>query len=624
MLNYRVIDTPRRLLIKRKRPRSRNLRVITLFSLLIIVMIRTNDTSTPDAPLNYVHGSFDLVDDFSSLFILSKCKPLRVNVFLILLLSGDIETNPGPATTLSNKMICDLCVRTIARNTTPVVCSECQGLFHRSCSGITVTFHKKILRNEKSYVCQSCYLNALPFANDDFVEIFDDEEIPIELNLNENLNLTQEGSLNIAHLNINGLRSKISFLKIFLRQHKFDILCLNETKIDSTVATSEISIPGYKTFRQDRSCHGGGVLIYASEHLTTKKQANISNKALEILWVEIKRKKAKSLYVCSLYRPPIKGNNVELVEKYKTFLNSSFSKIPKNSEVFILGDFNCDMLRKNHLSSAINDLCKDKSLVQHVELPTRVTQTSSTLIDLILSNSEEATECQVIDMGLSDHSLVCIKRSKLRIKRSPKFITSRSFKNFNQEAFLDDLGNLDWSKVIHADNVDFAVSQFNENVLKVLNRHAPLTKKRLRESSPQWVTEELLEAIKRRDYLKKVASRTKASTDWTRFKKQRNFVISLNNRLKKGHYQHVLDENKSNSKKLWKTLNNLVPNDKKTNDSPQFITDEKGVEISDKKEIAEKFNSFFVSVRSKLAAFNFSRTDHSCPSVPGMESVLSL
>ena len=40
------------------------------------------------------------------------------------------------------------------------------------------------------------------------------------------------------------------------------------------------------------------------------------------------------------------------------------------------------------------------------------------------------------------------------------------------------------------------------------------------------------------------------------------------------------------------------------------------MEISDKKEIAEKFNSFFVTVGSKLAAaFNFSCTDHVCPSV---------
>ena len=50
--------------------------MITLFSLLIIVIIRTNDFSTPDAPWNYVHCSFDLEKDFLSLFILF----IRVNL----------------------------------------------------------------------------------------------------------------------------------------------------------------------------------------------------------------------------------------------------------------------------------------------------------------------------------------------------------------------------------------------------------------------------------------------------------------------------------------------------------------------------------------------------------------
>ena len=613
--NYRLIDTHRTIFIKKRRFRSPKLRLITVFALLIFTMIKINHRTSFEKPVTSDTQNFKCVNIVSTLFLNTKGKPIRFNLFTLLILSGDIEMNPGPPQTAS-KVICESCVRTIAKNITPVACSNCEGLFHRKCSGITVTFHKKILQNESSYVCLDCYNNALPFPEHDFAELYEDEEVQIELNLNENLNLTSDGCLNIGHLNINGLRSKISFIKIFLRQHKFDILCLNETKIDSTVATSEISVPGYKTFRQDRNCHGGGVLIYASDHLTTKKQGNLSNKSLETLWIEIKRKNSKPIYVCSLYRPPIKGNNVELVQKYKDFLVSCFAKIRKNSEVFILGDFNCDMLKKNLLSSTISDLCKDKSLTQHVKSPTRVTQTSSTLIDLILSNSKEAIECQVVDMGLSDHSFVCIKRSKLKVKRNPKYITSRSFKNFDNEAFLDDLGSLDWSKVIYGNDVDKAVAQFNQNVLEILDRHAPLTKKRLRESSPRWVTEELIEAISKRDYLKKIASRTKSDSDWRNFKKQRNYVVNLNNRLKKGHYQRVLDDNKSNSKKLWKTLNNLVPNDKRSNDSPQFITDEEGVEITDKKLMAEKFNSFFISVGSKLAdAFNFSHTHHVCPSV---------
>ena len=146
-------------------------------------------------------------------------------------------------------------------------------------------------------------------------------------------------------------------------------------------------------------------------------------------------------------------------------------------------------------------------------------------------------------------------------------------------------------------NVDVAAEAFNENVLQVLNILAPVTKKRVRESNPQWVTEELLASIKHRDYLRKSASKSKNENDWVKFKQQRNHVINLKNRLKKQYFQNVIDENKDDSKKLWKTLNSLIPNDKKSNTIPHFITDE-GKEISDKKQIAETFNKFFSTVGS--------------------------
>ena len=46
--------------------------------------------------------------------------------------------------------------------------------------------------------------------------------------------------LNIAHLNVNGLRSKLDYLKIVVNKNRFDILCLNETKIDGSIADSDI------------------------------------------------------------------------------------------------------------------------------------------------------------------------------------------------------------------------------------------------------------------------------------------------------------------------------------------------------------------------------------------------
>ena len=77
-------------------------------------------------------------------------------------------------------------------------------------------------------------------------------------------------------------------------------------------------------------------------------------------------------------------------------------------------------LKRNTLSSLIRELCKSKDLKQHVTIPTRVTNTSSTLIDLILSNSKYVKECNVVDLGLSDHSLVHIRRDRVKINRPHK------------------------------------------------------------------------------------------------------------------------------------------------------------------------------------------------------------
>ena len=106
-----------------------------------------------------------------------------------------------------------------------------------------------------------------------------------------------------------------------------------------------------------------------------------------------------------MYRPPARGCDIESVEKYKNYLISCFDKLPKNPEVCIIGDINCDMLKKNNLSSRINDLCRAKNITQQVKSPTRTTQTSATLIDLIITNSKLIKSCDVVELGLSDQSL---------------------------------------------------------------------------------------------------------------------------------------------------------------------------------------------------------------------------
>ena len=110
------------------------------------------------------------------------------------------------------------------------------------------------------------------------------------------------------------------------------------------------------------------------------------------------------------YYPP--DSNVELFDLFEQFLRKIDDK---NKEIIISGDFNCDQLRKNNEDKKLkklNDLMHIYQLQQHIDKPTRITPTSKTLIDIILTKIEDARtlDSGVIDLGISDHSFTYICR----------------------------------------------------------------------------------------------------------------------------------------------------------------------------------------------------------------------
>ncbi len=68
--------------------------------------------------------------------------------------------------------------------------------------------------------------------------------------------------LRIANLNVNSLTRHVDDIRIMLTNYPFDILAINETKLDSSISDSEIYINGYTIIRKDRNRNGGGIAIY--------------------------------------------------------------------------------------------------------------------------------------------------------------------------------------------------------------------------------------------------------------------------------------------------------------------------------------------------------------------------
>ena len=66
----------------------------------------------------------------------------------------------------------------------------------------------------------------------------------------------------ITSLNINSLLKHIDELRILLADRSIDILSISETKLDDSIKSCEVQIPGYEFIRRDRNRQGGGVGFY--------------------------------------------------------------------------------------------------------------------------------------------------------------------------------------------------------------------------------------------------------------------------------------------------------------------------------------------------------------------------
>ena len=166
---------------------------------------------------------------------------------------------------------------------------------------------------------------------------------------------------------------------------------------------------------------------------------------LENLCLEIQKPCSKPFLVVTWYRPPC--SSAELFSYYETLVGKLDSF---DLEYYLMGDLNCDVTSA-HFDSNTSLLCEISDvygLQQLITEPTRITESSSSLIDVIISNCVNRVVCSgVFHIGISDHSLIYVYR-----KLSPEFAskghstkTYRNFSNFNRENIRSDISRQGWS-----------------------------------------------------------------------------------------------------------------------------------------------------------------------------------
>lgn len=381
--------------------------------------------------------------------------------------------------------------------------------------------------------------------------------------------------LKLAHLNVRSLLSNfLEFKKVVLEQH-LDVVCVSETWLSNNTSNNHVSIDGYTFHRRDRTGRGGGVGVYLRSEL---KHAvlNFDPNNIEQLWLGINVGSTK-IAICAVYRPP------DLY--YRQFLcdfETNFSLVlPNFDHVFCLGDFNIDLLNSgSNISDDVSNVLYSMGLRQVVNEPTRITATSVTLIDFILTTCEdliaEVTTVHVPEV--SDHELISCVVNVNTCRQRSTYKSGRDFKHFNFQQFQYDLQSIPWRAVYEADNIDTKVDIFNSNIAALLNIHAPVVRYRITKPYAPWLTNSLKAMISDRDKALRRFKRSGCSADWISYKQLRNMTTLAVKKEKRAYFNFKIAN--KNQKDLWSTFRSLGVVNNKIFDVPESFQDVDAININ--------------------------------------------
>ena len=134
------------------------------------------------------------------------------------------------------------------------------------------------------------------------------------------------------------MRKRRHELNVLLHDNDIDVIGLCETRLDEKVPDSDVSIAGYKIFRNDRDLNGGGVAIYIKENFA-EPSVKLKSDSLELLVLELAPKNSKSFFVACWYRPPTSGVDIQAFEN----LRNKFKNLDHTEkEIILVCDTNCD------------------------------------------------------------------------------------------------------------------------------------------------------------------------------------------------------------------------------------------------------------------------------------------
>lgn len=420
-----------------------------------------------------------------------------------------------------------------------------------------------------------------------------------------------------------------------------DILVLTETWLTNCDKEGAF-LTGYNAFHTVREGgRSGGVSVFYKDHisnLTFVEGLSVCTDNIEACGVMMEINGTK-MCVIGVYRP-----HSGTLEEFTAELGELFGQVDvvSRGKLCILGDFNANLLNVHcdRISTFINFM-QSHHLISTIGNPTRfppdLSTSQPTLLDHIWVNFLDFSISAILDVDITDHCPVFIVvKVPGQVENAKVKYTFRDQSETNLENFYRRLGEVVWS-FDRYNSIDDRFSYFNKTINDVFCESCPIKVKQVSSKRLQkpWLTGNIIKSIKLKShYFKLYKAGLITKEENNQYKNRLNSTIR---QAKRSYYHNYFATHRSNMKKYWSGVRELIGRVKAKRDVIESINVDGSI-VSDGDIIAGTFNSYFSNVaynlREKLPSpDNISVTDFidNCPNsfylypvtIPECENVIN-
>ncbi|KAJ4426946.1 hypothetical protein ANN_26745 [Periplaneta americana] len=141
-------------------------------------------------------------------------------------------------------------------------------------------------------------------------------------------------------------------------------------------------------------------------------------------------------------------------------------------------------------------------------------------------------------------------------KAVPKFIAYRDLKHVHDEQLISDAMELPWHTIFNLVTVDEKLTAFNNMVMQLFDKHAPLRKRRATHRPAPWMTDNIRNLMASRDAAYRKYRHNKSEENFYNYKKIRNRTTQNIRNAKRRHALSLVDPSIS-PQYLWKHLRDM-------------------------------------------------------------------